>query len=94
MKKITVRHLSKSFKDQKVLKDINLTMEAGNIYGVAGYNGSGKTVLFKCICGLLAADQGEILVDERILRKGEILSAAGVILEGPAYLKGNLLILI
>lgn len=87
MKKITVRHLSKSFKDQKVLKDINLNMEAGNIYGVAGYNGSGKTVLFKCICGLLAADQGEILVDERILGKGEILSEAGVLLEGPAYLK-------
>ena len=46
---ITVENVSKNFKDTKVLKDISLQCEGGKIYGIVGHNGSGKTVLFKCI---------------------------------------------
>ena len=53
MKKIVIEHLSKKFGKQEVLKDINLTMQTGKIYGIAGYNGSGKTVMFKCICSVI-----------------------------------------
>ncbi len=88
MRKIAVSHLGKSFGKQEVLKDIELTMESGKIYGISGYNGSGKTVLFKCICGLLFPDKGSVFLDGRERKKGEILQEAGVIIEGPAYLKG------
>ena len=49
--RIEVNHVFKSFKEKEVLKDVSLTCESGKIYGIVGHNGSGKTVLFKCICG-------------------------------------------
>ena len=87
MKKIVIEHLSKKFGKQEVLKDINLTMQTGKIYGIAGYNGSGKTVMFKCICGLIIPDSGIIRIDDKKVKKGEILTDVGMIIEGPAYLK-------
>lgn len=87
MKKIVIEHLSKKFGKQEVLKDISLTMEAGKIYGIAGYNGSGKTVMFKCICGLIIPDGGIVRIDEQKVKRGEILTDVGMIIEGPAYLK-------
>ena len=56
---IQVNNVSKKFKSQVVLKDITLQCRTGRIYGFVGYNGSGKTVLFKCICGLLYVDAGD-----------------------------------
>lgn len=49
---IRIEHLSKSFGNKQVLKDINLTMETGQVYGLVGINGAGKTTLFNCIAGL------------------------------------------
>lgn len=49
---IKINDLSKSFGKKQVLKDINLTLEAGKIYGIVGRNGSGKTTLFRCLTGL------------------------------------------
>ena len=43
---IEVSHVSKSFKDNKVLRDVSLSCQSGKIYGLVGHNGSGKTVLF------------------------------------------------
>ena len=60
---IEVKNVSKSFKGIPVLNDINITCRNGKIYGIIGYNGSGKTVLFKCICGFLHVDSGEISVN-------------------------------
>ena len=50
---ISIQNASKSFGQHKVLDNINLNCEKGFIYGIVGYNGSGKTVLFKSICGFL-----------------------------------------
>ena len=84
---IQVNNVSKKFKSQVVLKDITLQCRKGRIYGFVGYNGSGKTVLFKCICGLLYVDAGEIRVNgEKIGR--EMIKNAGIIIEEPAFL-GN-----
>ena len=84
---IQVNNVSKKFKSQVVLKDITLQCRTGRIYGFVGYNGSGKTVLFKCICGLLYVDAGEIRVNgEKIGR--EMIKNAGIIIEEPAFL-GN-----
>ena len=87
--KIEVDEVSKSFGSQKVLDEVSLNIEYGEICGIVGNNGSGKAVLFKCICGLLFADEGEIKVDGKLLHKDmDMVTDAGVIIEEPAFLAG------
>lgn len=87
---IRVEHASKSFNKHKVLDDVSLTCEAGKIYGIVGYNGSGKTVLFKSICGLYHLDEGEIWIREKKMKKDmDMLTEAGVIIEEPAFLRNQ-----
>ena len=59
---IRLKGLTKSFQKEKVLKDINHDFEKGKIHGIMGFNGSGKTVMFKCICGFLRPESGTVLV--------------------------------
>lgn len=85
---IDVEHVVKRFKKDEVLKDVSLHCESGRIYGIVGYNGSGKTVLFKCICGLYRADEGEIRINNKVMGKDmTILKDAGVIIEEPGYIR-------
>lgn len=60
---IVIRNLSKKFKDNLVLDNVNLKFESGNIYGFVGENGSGKSVLLKLICSFYIPSNGEILID-------------------------------
>lgn len=62
---IEIRNLYKSFEDKDVLKDINATFENGKTNLIIGQSGSGKTVLMKCIVGLLHPEKGELLYDHR-----------------------------
>lgn len=85
---IEAKNVSKSFKGIPVLNDINITCRNGKIYGIIGYNGSGKTVLFKCICGFLHVDSGEISVNGRVMGKEmDMLEHAGIIIEEPGYIR-------
>ena len=59
---VEVKNVTKQFKETTALKNVSVSFEKGKIYGVVGRNGSGKTVMFKCICGLLAVTDGEITV--------------------------------
>ena len=61
MNEIEIQNLTKSYGEQVVLKDVSVSFEKGNIHGLVGRNGSGKTVLMKCICGLTYQDQGCLL---------------------------------
>lgn len=61
--KIIIKNLDKSFKNNKVLDDINIEFESGKIYGLFGPNGCGKTVLLKLLCGFYVPDRGNILYD-------------------------------
>lgn len=66
---ISVRNVSKSFRESKALDAVSVEFEAGKIHGIIGRNGSGKTVLFKCICGLMYPDSGEIEVEGKRIGK-------------------------
>lgn len=57
---LNINHLSKSFGDLKVLADVNLTLQSGNIYCLMGPSGSGKTTFFRILLGLLKADSGNM----------------------------------
>ena len=85
---IEVSHVNKNFRDNKVLKDVSLRCESGKIYGLVGHNGSGKTVLFKLICGFLSCDEGTVSVDGKIMGKDkDMLTEAGIIIEDPGFLR-------
>lgn len=87
--KIEVCHVTKKFKEYKALDDVSLQFEEGKIHGIIGRNGSGKTVLFKCICGLIKVDKGDILVDgKRIGKELEFPTDTRVIIENPGFLPG------
>lgn len=85
---IEIKSVYKCFKDNVVLKDINLHLESGHIYGIVGHNGSGKTVLFKCICGFLKTEKGSILINGKKMGKEmNMLTNAGIIIEEPGFLR-------
>jgi ABC-2 type transport system ATP-binding protein len=64
---ITIKNLSKSYGSNQVLKDINLNLHKGNVYGFVGENGSGKTTLFRCIADF-ENYRGNIISDYKILK--------------------------
>lgn len=79
--KITIKNLSKKIKNQEILKGINATFEGGKIYGIVGRNGSGKTMFFRAISGLMRA-QGEVWLDDKKLgRDMRVLPDLGMIIE-------------
>lgn len=84
---IEVRHVYKSFREVDALKDVSLTCRAGEICGLIGHNGSGKTVLLKCICGFLHCESGEILIEGKQVGKDmDMLKNAGIIIEQPGFI--------
>ena len=87
---IKIRNVSKKYGEQTVLYDITLDIPSGSCTGFVGNNGSGKTVLFKCICGFVKPTKGYIEVREkRIGRDSDFIEDTGIIIENPGFL-GNL----
>lgn len=86
---VRLKELSKSFKKERVLKGITHNFEKGKIHGIMGFNGSGKTVMFKCICGFLKPDGGSVSVGgKRIGRDVDFPESVGMIIENPGFLPG------
>lgn len=84
---IEVQNVVKRFRDQVVLKNVSISFEKGQIHGIVGRNGSGKTVLFKCICGLMHPEEGVILVNgKRVGRDVDMPENIGAIIEAPGFL--------
>lgn len=84
---IKVENVVKKFKDATVLKNISVEFEEGKIHGLIGRNGSGKTVLMKCICGLVPVTSGQITVEDKIIGKDtDIPDSIGMIIEAPGFL--------
>ncbi|MFQ8599362.1 MAG: ABC transporter ATP-binding protein [Oscillospiraceae bacterium] len=80
--KLTANHLAKTVKGKTILSDINLTLESGVVYGFVGRNGSGKTMLFRALSGLMKPDAGEVRYGERVLHRDfSVLPGLGMVLE-------------
>ncbi len=65
MSTLTAQHLAKSYKGRQVVRDVSLSIDSGQIVGLLGPNGAGKTTCFYMIVGLVQADQGRVLIDDR-----------------------------
>ena len=84
---IRVEGVYKRFGTDTVLKDVSRSFERGRIHGIVGNNGSGKTVLMKCICGFLIPDSGSITVNgERVGVDVDFPRDMGLIIETPGFL--------
>ena len=84
---IELKMVNKAYGAQKVLEDVTVTLERGRVHGFVGRNGSGKTVLLKCIAGLSRPDSGKVLVDgRRIGVELETPPDMGAIIEVPGFL--------
>ena len=84
---VEIEGVTKRFGEDLVLKEVNLVMESGKVYGIVGNNGSGKTVLMKCICGFVKPTSGEIQVDGQVIGKDiDFIPNAGIIIETPGFI--------
>lgn len=84
---IEITNLSLIIKKTEILKKINISFEKGKIHGLIGRNGSGKTMLMKCICGFIKPTDGEIIVNEKRIGKDcDFPDSVGIIIETPGFI--------
>lgn len=84
---IEVRGLSLTIGKTAILNDVTVSLEAGKIHGLIGRNGSGKTMLMKCICGFIRPTRGEVVVDgKRVGKDVDFPENMGIIIETPGFI--------
>ena len=84
---IKVNNVSLKIKKDMILRGINVEFERGKIHGIIGRNGSGKTMLMKCICGFIRPTEGEITVaGKRIGIDCDFPESVGIIIETPEFI--------
>lgn len=84
---VDIKNVTKQYGANTVLKHVSLTCETGKIYGLIGRNGSGKTVLLKCVCGLVIPTSGEIRVwGQSVGKDVDFPENIGFIIESPGFL--------
>lgn len=66
---VEVKNYSKKLKGRNVLDNVSYKFEGGNIYGLYGRNGSGKTMLMRAVAGLIFPTSGEVIIDGKVLHK-------------------------
>lgn len=84
---IKIKNLMKSYSDNVIYSNVNLTFVGGNIYGLIGKNGSGKSVFLKNICGFIRPDSGEIIVEGiDIFKNNCFIPNTRVMIERPTFI--------
>lgn len=84
---IKIENLKLTLGKTEILKNINVSFEKGKIHGLVGRNGSGKTMLMKCICGFIRPTEGKIWVDGRQVGKNvDFPKNMGIIIETPGFI--------
>lgn len=85
---ITVKNITKVIKGTTVLDSVSMEMKSGEIVGLRGENGSGKTMLMRMIAGLIFPTQGSVQIDGRVLgRELAFPQEMGILLENPTFLE-------
>ncbi|NNU77439.1 ATP-binding cassette domain-containing protein, partial [Clostridium estertheticum] len=75
---IDIKNVSKKIDDKYILKNIDLHVNKGSIFGIIGENGAGKTTLIKCLTGIYRANEGSILIDgEEVFDNAKIKQKIG-----------------
>lgn len=83
---IEVKNVNVTIGKNEILQDISAVFETGKIHGLIGRNGSGKTVLMKCICGFMKPTSGEVFVGgKQIGKEVDFAPDTGVIIETPGF---------
>jgi len=89
MNTIEIKNLNKKIKGAEVLKDINLHLEGGKVYGLKGKNGSGKTMLMRAVCGLILPTGGSIAINgEQLGKQISFPRSVGILIENPSFIPG------
>ena len=84
---IEIKDLKMTFGKDEVLKGITHSFEKGKVHGIVGNNGSGKTVMMKCICGFLKPTSGTVTVNGKLIgRQEDFPKSLGLIIEAPGFL--------
>ena len=84
---IEVKNIFLTLNKRQILNNVSLTLKEGNIYGLVGNNGSGKTMLMKCMCGFIRPTEGTVESNGNVIgRDVDYLPDAGVIIENPSIL--------
>ena len=84
---IDIKDVSLNLNKRQILDHVSLKLQEGKIYGLVGNNGSGKTMLMKCVCGFIHPTSGIVLADEKVIGKDvDYLPDAGVIIETPGFI--------
>ena len=86
---VELRNVSKAYKNNILFTNLNITVPRGDICGILGENGSGKSVLLKMICGFALPDAGEVFVGGERIEKGRFSRDLGVILDSTGFLPGE-----
>lgn len=87
--KIVIESVSKEIRGSVILKDVDLELCSGTIYGLQGPNGSGKTMLIRLIAGLIRPSSGKVCIDGKQLGKAiDFPDSMGLLIENPAFLPG------
>lgn len=85
---LEIKNLSKNIKSNTILSNINISMEKGKIYGLWGKNGSGKTMLMRCVCGLVFPTEGEVCINGKVMGKDiSFPESVGVLIENPGFIE-------
>lgn len=85
---LEVNQISKTIGNNEILSEISFQMERGKIYGLMGINGSGKTMLMRCLCGLVHPSAGEILIEGKKLGKElDFPQSLGALIESPGFIE-------
>ena len=83
---ISVENVGLTIGKNAILRDINMEMHKGKIYGFVGRNGSGKTMLMKCICGFVRVTEGKITVNgKQVGEDVDFPDNIGIIIENPEF---------
>lgn len=83
---IEIKNINKNIKGNQVLCDVSCCLNTGNVYGIYGRNGSGKTMLMRCILGLIHPDSGYVRIDGSVIGKEiDFPKSVGAIIENPAF---------